>query len=90
MNRLFAFILFIVGLVSWLFCWLMLMRSPGRKIRSRAEGNVMELDIFSQMLIVFAVIVLEQVIVWFAEDFWEFLKQVRQARSRTAGGGGGS
>ncbi|MDS4057593.1 MAG: hypothetical protein RKP73_03340 [Candidatus Contendobacter sp.] len=50
----------------------------------------MELDIFSQMLIVFAVIVLEQVIVWFAEDFWEFLKQVRQARSRTAGGGGGS
>lgn len=45
----------------------------------------MGLDIFSQMLLVFAVIVLEQVIVWFAEDFWDFWKQVRPAQDKQRG-----
>jgi len=46
----------------------------------------MGLDIFTQMLIVFAVIVLEQVIVWFAEDFWAFRKQISQRGIGKRGG----
>lgn len=38
----------------------------------------MQLDIFSQIVLVLAVIVLEQVIVWFAEDFWAFWGEVRK------------
>lgn len=35
----------------------------------------MEGDLFTQMLVVLGVIVLEQVVVWFAKDFWRFFKK---------------
>lgn len=34
----------------------------------------MEGDLFTQMLLVLGVIVLERVVVWFAKDVWRFKK----------------